>query len=201
MTCPQPFGLAASALIILLAGCGSGASVRNYELGSAAPMATGTGAEAGLPIIELMNVSVPDYLDSSDILRRTGANELTASPSGRWAERLSQGLTHALAADLRARLPHDVITTDAGGAPTRRLLVDVESFEIAADGRCLLTARWRLAAGEGAPIGAGEHGSFSETAGSKDDAAVAAAMSRAVDQLADRIAARVQGTTAHAPAG
>jgi uncharacterized lipoprotein YmbA len=180
-------------VMFLLAGCGSSVSIRSYELGSPAPAAvTGTWSEAGLPIIELKTVSVPDYLDSSDILHRSGANELVASPTGRWGERLSLGLTHALASALAKRLPQAVITTNADAEPTRRLLVDVDSFESGPDGRCLLVAHWRFAAGDGEPGTAGEHGSFSEAAGSLDDPAIAAAMSRAIDQLADQITATVQ---------
>jgi uncharacterized lipoprotein YmbA len=187
-----PRAIAAVGLMIQLAGCGSSIPIRSYELGGLAPAATGTTSEAGLPVVELKTVTVPDYLDSSDILRRSGANELIASPSGRWGERLSLGLTHALASSLARRLPHEVITTNAGAEPTRRLVVDVESFEIGADGGCLLSARWRFAAADGAAAAPGEHGSFSEAAGMSDDAAAAAAMSRAVDQLAEQIAATVR---------
>jgi uncharacterized lipoprotein YmbA len=176
-------------LMVLLAGCGSSISIRSYELGAPVPAAPGIWSEAGLPIIELRTVSVPDYLDSSDILHRSGANELVASPTGRWGERLSLGLTHALASALAGRLPQTVITTNAHAEPARRLLVDVDSFEIGPDGACLLAAHWRFAAGDGEPATAGEHGRFSEAAGSLDDPAVAAAMSRAIDQLADQITA------------
>jgi uncharacterized lipoprotein YmbA len=189
---PLALRLAAASLVTLLAGCGSTVPIRSYELGSPAPTATGTWSEAGLPVIELKTVSVPDYLDSSDILHRSGANELIASPTGRWGERLSLGLTHALASDLARRMPRTVITTNAGAEPTRRLLVDVDSFEIGADGQCRLAARWRFAAGDGTAVASGEHGSFSETAGSLDDAAIAGAMSRAVDQLAEKIAAQAE---------
>jgi uncharacterized protein len=194
--------IATVGLMMVLAGCGSGVPMRSYELGSPTPAATGTWSEVGLPVIELKTVLVPDYLDSSDILRRSGANELIASPTGRWGERLSLGLTHALASDLAARLPHTVITTNPEAEPTRQLLVDVDNFEIDTDGACRLTARWRFAAGNGTPIPSaagngtpipsGEHGSFSETARSLDDGAIAAAMSRAVDQLAGQIAAQAE---------
>ena len=191
--------VAATGLMILLGGCGSNVPIRNYELGSPASAVTGSWSEAGLPVIELKTVSVPDYLDSSDILRRSGANELIASPTGRWGERLSLGLTHALASDLAARLPRAVITTNAGAESTRRLLVDVDSFEIGANGECLLAARWRFSAGDGTAITPGEHGATAETAVSLDDAAVAAAMSRAVDQLAEQIAATVRNAPRHPP--
>jgi uncharacterized protein len=186
------YGAALAVVAILLNGCGTSPTIRIYELGNPAPATAGLWSEAGLPIIELKPVSVPDYLDSSDILRSVGPNEVTASPTGRWGERLSLGLTHALASGLATRLPKTVIDTTSDTEPARRLLVTVEQFEIEADGKCLLSARWRLTAADGAATASGERGIFSEAAGSIDDAAIAAAMSRAVDQLADRIAQTVQ---------
>ncbi len=190
-------GAALAAVAMLISGCGSAPTIRIYELGNPAPATAGVWSESGLPIIELKTVSVPDYLDSSDILRSVGPNEVTPSPTGRWGERLSLGVTHALASALTQRLPKTVIETAANIEPGRRLLVDIEQFEIAADGKCLLAARWRLTTAEGSTSAAGERGTFSEAAGSIDDAAIAAAMTRDVDQLADRIAQTVQ----HAMAG
>jgi len=192
-------GAAFAVLTALLAGCGSTSSLRTYVLGNPGPSATGVWSEAGLPIIELGTVSVPDYLDSTDILRNTTANEVTASPTGRWGERLSLGITHALASGLATRLPRTVITTTTGAGPTRRLLVEIDRFEIAGDGRCLLSARWQITASDGETEAAGEHGTFSQSAGSIDDQAVASAMTGAVDQLADQIALTVQrALTPHA---
>jgi uncharacterized lipoprotein YmbA len=79
-----------------------------------------------------------------------------------------------------------VITTTAT-EPSRRIFVDVESFEIGADGRCLIAARWRITTRDRQVALASEHGTFSETAASLNDAD-AAAMTRLIDQLAGQIA-------------
>ena len=63
-----------------------------------------------LPVVELKPVSLPDYLNSTDILLRDGQNELTASPTGRWGERL-------LARRDRARWRRDL---EAGGCRASR---------------------------------------------------------------------------------
>ena len=199
MTSYIRYGAALAAVAALLTGCGSAPAIRIYELGNPAPATAGVWSESGLPIIELKTVSVPDYLDSSDILRSVGPNEVTASPTGRWGERLSLGLTHALASGLAQRLPKTVIETTADVEPARQLLVDIEQFEIEADGKCLIAARWRLTTAEGATSAAGERGTFSEAAGSIDDGAIAAAMTRDVDQLADKIAQTVQHAMASHP--
>jgi hypothetical protein len=78
--------------------------------------------------------------------------------SGRWGERLSLGITRALAASLTARLPDFVVTTTAPvNAPRRRLLVDVTSFEARADGQVVLATRWTI-------TGSGPHPLLSEQA-------------------------------------
>lgn len=156
-------------------------------LGGPATPTIGVTSESGLPVIALKTVSVPDYLDSTDILRRTGANELTPSPEGRWGERLSQGLTHALASSLSRQLPRTVISTAVTPEPKYRIFVDIENFDIDVDGRCLIAARWRITTGDGKGWSTSEHGTFSQAAKSIDDPAIAAAMSLAVDQLATEI--------------
>jgi hypothetical protein len=67
--------------------------------------------------------------ERSSVIGRYG---LQTSPTGRWGERLSVGITQALATDLMARLPQNrVVWSDPGRQKsTRELLVDVE-------GRCV----------------------------------------------------------------
>ena len=174
-------------LLAMLAGCGINPTLRTFELGDQSSPALGVWADNGLPSVELKTVTVPDYLDSTDILRHNGRNELIPSPTGRWGERLSRGLTHALATALSARLPQMVITTIATSAPRRQIFVDIERFDIETDGRCLIAAHWQIATADGrSPIRA--HGTFGATATATDDQAIAAAMTDAVDQLASEIA-------------
>jgi uncharacterized lipoprotein YmbA len=180
--------LAVTGIVLLLAGCGFAAPpLRTYVLGDPALPTPGVLSETNLPIIELRTVAVPDYLDSSDILRRIGPNEVTASPTGRWGERLSVGLTQALATALSRRMPDAVIDTTPTAEPTRRLFVDIERFDIGLDGQCLLVAHWRVLPADSHTALASEQATFRETAVPADDAAIALAMTRAVDHLAEQI--------------
>jgi uncharacterized lipoprotein YmbA len=170
-------------------------------LGEAPPATSGPVKVSGLPIIELKMAQVPDYLDSTDIVRRVSANQVVPSPSGRWGERLSVGITRDLAATLSRRLPELTLETRGGYEPSRRLIVSVARFEISPDGRCVLGATWRLTTADGkapAPLNEGE---FVEIAGSGTDAAAAAAMSRAVEALAAQIAVTVRRDLPTAPKG
>ncbi|HXP95470.1 MAG TPA: PqiC family protein [Telmatospirillum sp.] len=182
-------GVMAIIAALLLTGCGSlSPAPRVYVLGYPMPPAVTVRSETGLPIAELKTVSIPDYLDSTDILRRTGPNEITASPTGQWGERLSRGLTDALASALSKRLPDLVVTTAPTATPAHRIFVDIESLDIGTEGRCLLEGRWRITDDNRQNSSTNGQGLFSETAASIDDSAVVMALTRIVDQLAEQVA-------------
>jgi uncharacterized lipoprotein YmbA len=182
-------GAVVLAALLLLAGCQSSPPPATYVLGSPTPETTGAERLAGRPVIEVKPVLVPDYLDVTDILVRRGPNQLVPSQTGRWGERLSVGITRALAADLRNRLPGYLVTTvPPVERPSRQVLVEVESFEPRADGSVVLAARWRVVAGSSGEPQAGERVSIVEKLSGPGDAAIAAAMTQAVDALAGHIA-------------
>jgi uncharacterized lipoprotein YmbA len=178
------------ALLMLVEGCGGSSPARIYLLGDPPSPDPGVSAQSERLVIRLSPVSVPDYLDTQDIVRRSGQNEVKASPTGRWAERLSVGLTHALAAALATRLPaDDIVANRPIVPPAQQILVDVESCEIRPDGPCMVTGRWTIASGDGGHVLRSERDTFVEWAADSSDAAVAAAITRAIDHVADQIAA------------
>ncbi len=187
-------GLTLAAAALLLSGCGTFPLPRTYVLGDLDRSTPGVVDEAGMTHIELKTVTVPDYLDTTDIVRRTASNEVTTSATGQWSERLSLGITRALALDLARRLPQMVIESRSAYEPARRLFVDVERFEIGEDGRCTLTARWRVTNLDGKDKPDSEQGTFIETSTAKTDAAEASAMTAAIDHLAGQIALTVRAS-------
>ena len=97
-------------------------------------------AQSGRPVVRLLPVSVPDYIDTRHILHRDRQNEVTASYTGLCVERLSVDVTHALAASLATDLPDVVsVTSQPGVPPSRAIMVDVLQFEIGHGGKVL---RW-----------------------------------------------------------
>lgn len=173
------------AQMMLVAGCQSGPPPRIYVLSPPAAAGDFSGAD-NRPVIELRTVSVPDYLDTRDIVLRDGRNALSVSTGGRWGERLSIGIAQGLRAELAARVKSVAVVQAAlPGQAARRLYVDVEAFDITPDQRCVLTARWaflrddRQTAGRGTVI--------TTVLGGVTDAAVVSAMTDAVGLLADRI--------------
>jgi uncharacterized lipoprotein YmbA len=207
MSSPQRRTTAAtSALGILgfaLAACGpAGPPPLTYVLGTPAPGAQSVEPLTGRPVIEVKPVLVPDYLDVSDILVRQAANVVAPSPTGRWGERLSVGVTRALAAALKRRLSGYIVTiTTPVERPVRQVLAEIETFEPRPDGAIVLVARWRALDGAGRETLGGERVSLTEPIAGPGDAAVVAAMTQAIDDFAGRIAAGLRRVTPGPRAG
>jgi uncharacterized protein len=171
----------------------SGPPPAKYVLG-AGPMATATRlSQTGFPIVEIKRIQLPDYLDTTEILERRG-NQLIPSPTGRWGERLSIGLTRALTASLAARLPGMVVTAAPPvGRSARQILIDVTDFEATAGNQVILVANWTISDAASRQVLIAEQTSLVEAVAGAEDGAVVAAMSRAVEELAVRLAAQIEG--------
>jgi uncharacterized lipoprotein YmbA len=187
--------LAVIALLSLFAGCAAHSSRNIYVLDNASDSTVSTAGAAAAPVLQLQRVLVPDYLDTTDILLRVNQHELQASHTGRWGERLSVGITHALRADLADRLPKDtVILGRSADRSVRQLLVTVDAFDVWTDGHCVLKASWSLEA-ENRFVVSNGHGVFAAPVASSapgGDGAIVSSMANAVGQLADSIASAVK---------
>jgi len=140
----KPRRTACVPFLLCLAACSSGPPLRTYVL--TPPLQTTPTPLPALPVgrIVIARVRVPDYLDTNDIVLRDGNDQVKASATGRWAERLSRGLTRALADDLGAHLEPEEVLSDATTAAPRQVLVDVSALDLWPDGHCTLAATWAI---------------------------------------------------------
>jgi len=154
------------------------------------------------PLLEVRRVLVPDYLDNADILMRLGSDEVKASSSGRWGERLSLGLTHAIGADLAARLPQYSIVQDGSSNPQRQLRITITALDLWQNGRCVLSANWSLVDQDSrVPVTSGSGMFDSPSAGdatSITDSRLVEAVARAIEKLADSIVPYAQANPGRA---
>jgi len=184
-------------LLLCLTACSSGPPLRTFVL--TPPLAqTALAPITASPTerIVIRRVLVPDYLDTTDILMRDGTNEVKVNGTGRWDERLSQGLTRALVADLAARLPSDAVVLDTSIPAQAQVLINVNGLDLWPDGRCVIAATWSIVDHDAPRAVATGSGTFdsSSTGITTDvgDARLVDAVSRTVGKLADTIALNIR---------
>lgn len=187
---------ALAALIPILAGCLSHREYRHiYSLDRALDAKTEALGAPERPVMQLQRVLIPDYLDTTDILLRMGTNEIHDSATGRFAERLSSGVTHALRSDLASRLSsYSVMLVQPADRTAREIVVNVEAFDVWPTGRCVLVADWTILEAGRRTVLASDRGTFTTGAAGtvQGDGAIVTSMADAVQRLADRVASTAE---------
>jgi uncharacterized protein len=186
----------------VVAACISGPVPATYVLSHAVDFTKDT-ESAGGPVVQLRRVLVPDYLDTTDMIERVDQYQLKSSSTGRWGERLSLGITHALGIDLAIRLPTNTVTFDhPADKSVKQILVSVDRFDVWRDGHCVLTANWSILETHSGAVLAEGRGNFVTVparGGSPGDGAIVAGMADAVSELADSITLAALGISSPSP--
>ena len=180
-------------LTCFVAGCVSGGRAKQiYVLSDAVDTPKDNDAAMGRTELQLERVMVPDYLDTTEILSRAGGHQLDASSSGRWGERLSLGIMHALWADLAVRLPQDrIMLARPAKKSALQIRVNVDAFDVWPNGHCVLAADWTILNTDRTVVLAAGRGTFvvpADRSGKPSDGTVVSAMAEAVRQLSESIA-------------
>ncbi|MDQ2804476.1 MAG: PqiC family protein [Pseudomonadota bacterium] len=178
---------------LLLAACGSLATTY-YTLTPVPSAQSASSGPALKPPIEVGQVSLPAIIDRDAIVVAGGGGRLDISSESVWGAPLGEIVRRALFADLTARLPRGSVLPpgDAGprGGP-RTLTLNVQQFGGDTSGRVVLQTDWTLTR-EGGRAPPPHRVSIEINAGSGKPAAIVPAMSRALGELADRIAATIR---------
>lgn len=174
---------------LLLAGCASDPPrMIALPAPAAAPPVAGTPAS-----LLLRPVSVPGYLDGLDVVTARRGGEVVIDRTTEWAERLSDGVTRVLSAALADRLgTGNMLIEGDGRVPDADLSVVITAMDPVA-GRLVLTARWTLVGSRGERLVRTGQERIEVPLNGGDADAVAEASSRALAQLANRIAAAAIG--------
>jgi hypothetical protein len=134
-------------------------------------------------------VTLPDYLDRSQLVTRYGDHRLALAEASRWAEPLEPMVARVLRDDLVATLGAERGIDHPWArnlAPALVVEVDFEQFERDSVGTALLDARWRVRHGADVRVGRAR---LSEPSASMTSEDAVAAMSRVLGRLAGEIAA------------
>ena len=188
------FGLRFSGLMLaLLAASCASADPTLFTLqtvpGTAQPATAGQ-------VIELRRPGLAGYLDRPDVVLRDAGYQLSVNSQQRWAEPIGDMIGRVLTQDLSQRLPSSTVFSESGAItadPTLRIELDIVRFDQGADGRLTLVAEAALEAGRSHVPLRTRHITLTADPPGPGAAALVAAMSTLLGQLADRLARDVAG--------
>jgi uncharacterized protein len=183
----------------LAAGCASSPPMHYYTLTEIPAPRASTPPDNGVPI-RIDRVTIPTELDRSQIVRRLDSTQLQIVEAERWAAPLDETIRRVLSNDLAARLPPGAVANPnepSIGEKRQSLAVDVSEFY--GDPTCTVTLRaaWTLKGSDSQTLHGNEEAKASPQGTCTGAGTIPQAMSQALGQLADRIAAAV--AAGHAP--
>ncbi|HEY8290806.1 MAG TPA: PqiC family protein [Acetobacteraceae bacterium] len=184
-------GVSALPLLLILAACGRSPTTHFYTLVPEPAAQTIHPAAAGPPV-QVGRVMLPGELDRLSIVTRGPGAQVDVSGQDRWVAPLDELVQRALTEDLRERLGGSRVLAPGDRQPPGGVLtlaLNVQQFSADRSGQVILDADWMLVGGRSRKPASNHHVTLHVDAGSGRSDAVAAAMSRALGQLADRIAA------------
>lgn len=127
-----------SLLALLLAGCASRAAQSEPQrllLAYDGPVAAAP--DTPRPRLVVRGISLPDYLDRRELMRRSGPNTVEPLPGAVWAERPGKAMTRWVAQAIAAKrsdVTVEAYSTSDGRAPDAVLALTLERFEPGVDG-------------------------------------------------------------------
>jgi uncharacterized protein len=175
------------AALASLAGCQSSPATRYFTLSEAAPASARPGTPSAALALQVERVTIPGELDRLEIVRRDESNQLRIATFELWAAPLDGMIRRVVSEDLAARLAPGSVASpnEPAGDQQRRLYLDIQDFAGNERGAMNLRTAWLLKA----PDGSESRGVETVNADARDASAdaLAAAMSRALGLLADRL--------------
>jgi uncharacterized lipoprotein YmbA len=152
------------------------------------------GAESGVGprVVELRRINLAGYLDRQEMVLADQGYRLRITPRSVWAEPPSDMIGRVLAEDLSQRLPDTVVIREATGAtlaPLATVAVNIQRFDAPSSGPLVLRALVTISRRNGHDTG--QVVTLAVPRAGDTPAALVAAMSAALGQLADRIAGMV----------
>jgi len=196
----RPKHIAIILLSLALAGCLGGQSPPTsfYMLSPLNPSQTGTLAATadGRIRIGLSTVTVPEYLNRSEIVINLDNTVYQLADFSKWAEPLSDNLTRVLEENLTNLLHDDSIdiflASDSSILPDYRLEVDVLRLDGNLGDQVTLVAQWALLAAEEDDLIVMRRSEYQASAADNTYKELVMAKSRTIEKLSQDIALNVK---------
>jgi uncharacterized protein len=176
---------------MLLAACGTPPKLNYYTLDTSAPPAAGAGSS---PSVFVGPVTVPDGVDRAEIVLGVAPNQVELEELHRWAEPLKNAIPRVLADTLARELGTQNVMTGRQSSTTAfdyRVAMDVRRFESSYGEGATIDALWVIRTAKGGEPRTGRS-TVHEAAPSRDAQGIAAAHSRALEQLGREIAGAIR---------
>ncbi len=177
---------------LTLASCGHAPETHFYTLAPVGPDTMAPPVNAHVIPVTLGQVNLPQILNRDQLIRRPSPDRVTILPFDRWAAPLDDDLSATLTVDLQQRLPpNSLIRSDGSPYDTSVGIIDlyIDRFDTDAAGHVTFDVAWTVTNGnpQKTLLRRTEH--IEQDAADGSSAAMVAAMSRSVAQLATQIAA------------
>jgi len=140
-------------------------------------------------------ITLPAYLDRTQMVTVAGKHELVLEEFNRWAEPLKDNFYRVLMEDLSSLLnTSDVYAYDRDGAPTAdyQVVIDVTRFDSIAGGDAVLTAFWTVSGKDSSSPSTKRKSVFRKAVPSTGIAGVVEAQNQTLTALSREIASAIQ---------
>ena len=146
-------------------------------------------------LVELRRPGIAGYLDRSEIVRSNSPYQLKLDSNERWGEPFSDMVARVLAEDLHNRLPRTAVFTSTGAISAdtgARVEIDVQRFDADASGQVQLLAQIAITRGDNREAATAQTVRIAVSPPGTATRDYVQAMSQALGQMADRIAAQLR---------
>jgi len=140
-------------------------------------------------------ITLPAYLDRTQMVTVSGKHELALEEFNRWAEPLKDNFYRVLMEDLSLLLnTSDVYAYDRDSAPTAdyQVVIDVTRFDSVAGGDAILTAFWTVSGKDSNSPGIKRKSVFRKAVPTIGIAGVVEAQNQTLTELSHKIASAIQ---------
>ena len=185
------------ATTLLFAGCGSSPDAKFYILSAVdrnAPIPIATMKSQSV-VVKVGPVSIPDMLDQSQIVTRTGANTLDVDEYNRWSGEFQSDIQRIIGENIAILLPTDqvALSQEIILLPVDfQVIVNVREFDGSLGGVVTLNADWVVAGKGDDKSMIAKKSVLRENADGADYQAYVAAQSRLLAKLSQEIADEIK---------
>lgn len=188
------------ALLVMFAACAS-PPTRFYTLSGLSTAPAGTSERALTPVsVGLGPITLPRYLDRSEVVSRASPNRVQLAEFDQWAEPLQDMIPRVMADNLTVLLATDRVFLLPRRTPVAldyQVAVDISRFDLERGNRAVMTARWDVLTADGRESLIGDKVTVTAAAPAQADPqqtyeALVAAMSNNIAELSKEIAEAIR---------